>query len=219
MIVTALLASSSSLFATNIIHTGLDASRALSIEIKADGSVRTVKAGVGELLVDGTDLIDVFCVNLFTTININQTYTANSIDAGVYDFDGSQAAWLMATYLPVINAAPVADRRVEGAALQLAIWDMIHDGGDGFKSGRIQSSLNTNSSVLALANQWRLEALDETGTAKVYTAAAGTRVFQQQMYLTSEGGEVPEPGTFAMLLIGGLGVGFGAWRRNRQTVN
>jgi hypothetical protein len=214
LILTAILSSYSSLFATSIKHTGLDSTRSMNIEIKADGNVRTVGAGVGLLLVDGTDLLDVFCVNLFTAITVDHTYTANSIGAQAYDSDGGAAAWLMQTYLPVVNAATGLSRRIAGAALQLAIWDTIHDGGDGFSAGRIQATGHTNSSVLALANQWRLEALDEHGNANVFTAVPGTRVFQQQMYLP-EGGEVPEPGTFAMLAVGGLGVLFGTWRRRR----
>ena len=56
---TAILAlSSTSLFATSIKHTGVDSSRAMTIEINSDGTVRNANAGVSRLLVDGTTLID-----------------------------------------------------------------------------------------------------------------------------------------------------------------
>ena len=221
VIVTAIFTLSSTLLATTIQHTGVDATRGMSIEIKIDGNVRGVKAGVGVLRIDGTTLIDALCANLFQGITIDQTYNAASIDASAYDLDGSSAAWLIRAFLPVVNAATGLTKQIDGAALQLAIWDTIHDGGDGFNNGRIRSTGYTNSSVLALANQWRLAAIDQDAAANVYTAATGSRAFQQQMYLSAcstgnncgGGGEVPEPGTLAMMAVGAAAVWFGSWRR------
>ena len=213
--------SSSSLFATSIQHTGIDWNRGLTVQISADGKAKDVSAGVGVLLVDGTNLIDAFCVNLFTGISVNQTYAAVAIDSADYDVDGPSAAWLVQNFLPLVNAASGVTRQIEGAALQLAIWDTIHDGGDGFAAGRIRSTGSTTATVLALAEQWSLAAVNQNGTANVYTAAPGARAFQQQIFLPvctdangcQSGGEVPEPSTIAMMLIGGAGVLFGSWRR------
>jgi hypothetical protein len=66
--------------------------------------------------------------------------------------------------------------------------------------------------------------VNQSASASVYTAAPGARSsFQQQMYLAActqgsncaPGGEVPEPSTLAMMLLGGAGVLFGSWRRRR----
>ncbi len=220
VILTAIFTLSSSLFATNIKHTGLDFTRGMTVEINADGNVRNVGAGISVLQIDGTDLIDALCVNLFQGITVGQTYDAASIDASAYDMDGSSAAWLVQTFLPVVNAATGLARQIDGAALQLAIWDTIHDGGDGFADGHVRATGNTTASVLALANQWRLDAIDQNGAAKVFTAAPGTRTFQQQIYLSAcasgndcGGGEVPEPGTLVMMAVGAAAVLFGSWRR------
>jgi hypothetical protein len=217
LILTAIVSlSSTSLFATSITHNGLDWSRGMSIEIKADGTVRNASAGVGLLTVDGTTSLDVFCVNLFKGITLYQNYAATSVSPTTYDADGGTAAWLMQTFLSTV------DTGIEGAALQLAIWDVIHDGGDGFNNGRIRSTGNTNSSVLALANQWVGASQGHTSTnAMVFTAAANRQAFQQQLYLNGcalNGGcggdsEVPEPGTLAMFAIGALGIYFGTSRK------
>ncbi len=219
VIVTAIFTLSSTLFATSIQHTGVDSTRGMSVEITTDGTVRSVNAGVGVLRIDGTTLLDALCANLFQSITIGQTYNAASIDASAYDLDGSSAAWLIRAFLPVVNAATGLTKQIDGAALQLAIWDTIHDGGDGFSNGRIRSTGNTNSSILALANQWRLAAIDQDAAANVYTATVGSRSFQQQIYLSACstgndcGGEVPEPGTLAMMAVGAAAVWFGSWRR------
>jgi PEP-CTERM motif len=215
LILTAILGlTSSSLFATTIRHQGLDWNRAMGIEIEANGQVRNVNAGVGSVRVNGSALLDVFCVNLFQGITLYQSYSAASVAPAAYDSDGGAAAWLMQTLLPGLHSA------VEGAALQLAIWDVIHDGGDGFDAGLIQSSLHTNADVLSLASGWVSNSRGMNGTAAfVFTAAPNARPFQQQMYLAIDcnpPSDVPEPGTTAMLAIGCLGVFVGSWRRKRQ---
>ena len=218
LLLTAILSlTSSSLFATTIKHTGLDWTRAMGIEISADGAVRNASAGVGILQVNGTSLVDILCVNLFQGISVNQTYAAASVSPTSYDSDGGAAAWLMQSFLPIVDTA------IEGAALQLAIWDVIHDGGDGFASGRIRSTGNTNASVLAMASQWIMDAQGHSSNAAfVFTAAPGQRAFQQQLYLAvcdqPPTGDVPEPGTLAMLAIGTVGVLVGTWRRRRDNV-
>jgi hypothetical protein len=207
---TILSLTSSTLFATTIKHTGLDWNRAMSVEIKANGVVKQASAGVGVLKVDGTTLLDVFCANLFQGIALGQTYNAESVLPTAYDLDGGgMAAWLIETYLPAVGT------QTEGAALQLAIWDAIHDGGNGFASGLIRSTANTNAGVLALAQSWLAAAAGQTGSnALVFTAPAGQRAFQQQIYLTATPDcEVPEPDS--LVLLGAGLIALGAFRRRQ----
>ena len=146
-------------------------------------------------------------MNLFEGFAFFEEYTADSISALDYNPNGAQAGWLMQTFLPVTNTA------IDGAALQLAIWDVIHDGGDGFDAGRIRSSSYTDADVLALARERVAESHGQSTTAAyVYTASPGTPIFQQQLYLSGAQydppsdppSDVPEPGTLAILGVGGL---------------
>ena len=108
--------SSTALLATNIQHTGLDWNRGMTIELQADNRVQNASAGVGVLLVDGASLVDAFCVNLFRGIALYQDYSATSVTPTSYDPDGGAAAWLMQTFLPVVNAtAPGSSQQMEGA--------------------------------------------------------------------------------------------------------
>jgi len=179
----------------------------MGIVVELDGEEHVAGAGVGLFSVEGSDPINTFCVNLFEGFAFFEEYTADSISALDYNPNGAQAGWLMQTFLPVTNTA------IDGAALQLAIWDVIHDGGDGFDAGRIRSSSYTDADVLALARERVAESHGQSTTAAyVYTASPGTPIFQQQLYLSGaqydppsdSPSDVPEPGTLAILGVGGL---------------
>lgn len=78
---------------------------------------------------NGTPAI-AFCVDLFTGISL-ETY--NAICGSPADYtNGLRAAWIVATYGPVVTA------NLDAAALQLALWDVVHVSGDGLSAGRVQ---------------------------------------------------------------------------------
>jgi hypothetical protein len=212
------------LWGTTIKVTSVDSTRSMQIEVKANGTVKTVTAGVLITLVDGASLIDAICANLFKGITVNQLYSAQTIDATAYDADGAKAAWVMKTFLPIVNSASGVSRQIQAAALQLAVWDLIHDSGNGFAAGLVRSTGNTNASVLALAETWRLDALDEAAQAKVFIPVPGTTAFQQLMYDPTCANQaactpapVPEPASYAMIAIGLAGVLFGRHRFRRAS--
>ncbi|MBY0375401.1 MAG: PEP-CTERM sorting domain-containing protein [Bryobacteraceae bacterium] len=181
--------------------------------MNANGTTRNVNAGVARILVNGITTLDAFCVDLFELIYTNTTYQANVVTTDVYDpQDGDRAAWLMRTYLPQINLLiNGAQKQQWAAALQFAIWDVIHDSGNGFADGMIRSTANTNSTVLTQASTWLAASAGQSYSGRVFVAPTGSRGFQEQMFLA------PEPSSLTMMAVGALAIAFGAFRRRRAT--
>ena len=94
--------------------------------------------------------------------------SSRSIAGGTYntalDFADTpnlkRVAWLLNNYYPT-NA-------VTGAGLQLAIWDIMSDNGDGFTSGLVRKSTSngspTNATVLADAIQYEALSVGKSST-------------------------------------------------------
>src|ERR1022692_935202 len=90
-------------------------------------------AGGFDIVLDGTYDRVVFCVDLLTNIYVPGTYTTTlDYSNSPYITPGNSSdkislrrvAWLLEKEWP---STPT-----EGAALQLAIWDIVTDGGNGF---------------------------------------------------------------------------------------
>ncbi len=162
----------------------------MGIVFNVDGEEYVAGAGIGLVRINDAEPIESICVNLFEGFSFYEEYWADSMAATEYDPNGGAAGWILQACLPVASTA------IEGAALQLAIWDAIHDGGDGFAAGRIQSNIYTDSAVLELAAGWVAKSAGQNGPrAYVYAPTAGTAAFQQQLYLGSPDGisDVPGP--------------------------
>jgi len=148
-----------------------------------------------------------YCIDLYTSISL-QTY--NSVFGTPLDFqNGVRAAWLMENY-----AASVATA-AEAAALQLALWDIVHDAGDGFSTGTIQLDLDPSSALAMAANGLVAVSAGQSsvnGTILYNVSIAGSPA--QTLIVAGVLTETPEPGTWAMVLLGG-GATI-ALRRRRQ---
>ena len=133
-----------------------------------DPSTQTVKdeptfySGVLSITLTDTDtgaqfVRDTLCVDLFTDIIVTQQYYTTVLNP--YDVPGKnlpRVAWLVDNALRPTNYSqapfnfsllPEADwvtTPAQGAGIQLAIWDIVHDGGDGFTSGNVQEGSAAN---------------------------------------------------------------------------
>ena len=173
--------------ASAIVVTGVDWNRGESIWVGADGADRqTYFAGV--VLISVSDAgrkfaRDSLCVDLFTFIYIGNTYGTTVLHPDqVSGKNLERVSWLIDNaLLPAQNSAytsalPTTDwigSIVQGAGVQLAIWDLVHDGGDGFSAGRVRAAADlihpTDPAVLSWAETYEsLSAGQRSDLAFVY---------------------------------------------------
>ena len=138
----------------------------------------------------------------------------------------SEVAWLADNYLNASAFTGVTDTNsVDNlTAVNLSIWDIVRDGGDGISSGQVQAT-NLNSSLSGLVSYYEGLAGGETtyqsATATWIQAPESASGGHMQDYVYEKPATpgvqpVPEPGVPTMLLCLGLVVGGVALRRKRQ---
>jgi uncharacterized protein (TIGR03382 family) len=195
--------------------------------VDVNGNV-TGYAGVIQATLDGTTVVDVFCVDLYHDVSTGTvyTYTTYSVtDPASTSFSPNiaQAAWLFVNEMPVVDAASASDQPVYGAALQLAIWDVIHDGGDGLSSGQIQQQTSVapdpnSAAAYSLASTW----ITASQGQSAYNAAVLMNVggpTASQTFITAKAGttisvaSTPEPATMFLAGAGLLLVGLSGRRK------
>jgi hypothetical protein len=218
--------------AATIIATGVDWNRGANIWINADGTnEQTYFAGVIFITLttpDGqTYNRDSLCVDLFTDIYLGQTYASTVVSPD--DVSGknlNRVSWLIDNaLLPTqptgpspTSALPQADwvtNSAQGAGIQLAIWDIVHDGGDGFASGLVQASTDPNNptdpAVLNWAQTYETASFGQSSnTAYIYSnvdmgSGQPAQMLAGPEFLDGgptppgiEGFPAPEPSTFVL---------------------
>ncbi len=196
--------------ASTLSVTGVDYSLGQVVDLSANGQSKMTFAGIIFAEYENTP-VATFCVDLYTAIGI-ETFgvIANPVDQVV---NGRRAAWLIQNFLPeVLNAD-------QAAALQVAIWDVVHDAGNGLATGSLQAGAAPEPVVL-LADQYiAASAGQEVTTGSVFTHTNGPLERQQLMTSTSFtptafGVPVPEPATFMVMGAGLLLLGVARRRRN-----
>lgn len=119
-----------------------------SVDYSRGGSVNFLEKGTavdgyaGAILgrYDGGPTSTFFCVDLFTNISYG-TYGSTTVFPRPWRNE-DRVAWLYVTQLSSITSAEL------GEGLQLAIWDIVHDNGDGPGTGSVAQSGATPSAVV-----------------------------------------------------------------------
>lgn len=206
---TALLLLISALSATagTITLTGVNTSRGGNLRFLVNGTEEQHFAGIILGTYNGGPSQSMFCVDLFTSISLSTYSSEPRLPSSTNE--------LRATYLYVNYLAGVSSVAL-GQAMQLAIWDIIHDGGDGINAGTIRRSSNTSSTVTTAWTNYLTATSGQSSTAaSIYINFNGSTPAQALIgtFQPTAIPGVPEPATF--LLVGGAMVGLGLYRRRR----
>ena len=206
----ALFAASLPALANSIILTGLNAplGEQQTLWINEQGkNTRLYWAGAFDGNVDGFSRV-LWCVQPFVELGVNTTYHT------VIDWADTpqlqRAGWLVQNMVSGITT------QAQGAAFQLAIWDIMEDDGDGFEEGAgnlyASTSKNhpTDAVVLALALGYETQSVGKLYEwVPVYRSVTIGRGDPVQdliggtMYDDGPFGETPEPPE-SVLICGGL---------------
>jgi hypothetical protein len=202
--------------ASTLIATGVDSATGLqdSVWINENGvATRLYFAGGVDITVDGLARL-VYCVDLLTDIGVPGTYNTVVDYANTPNLE--RVGWLMQHEWPSYYYSG-SNLQVQGAGLQLAIWDILTDNGDGFNSGIVAQSTSTwhptNAAVLAAAVQYEADSLNKSsmwGDVYYNTNSSGVRV------QTLMGQQAPEPAAVVTILSGLVLIGLGSLRRRRN---
>jgi hypothetical protein len=194
-ILLALLATSSA-YATTIRLDQLDANLGESIAFYDYGNSATNWAGGVDATVGGYARV-LYCVQLRVNIYVPGTYDSVLEYADTASLQ--RVGWLMQYHAPTNPA--------DGAGFQLALWDILQDGADGFDSGNVMTVAATPADVLTAANYYESISVGMSSTEAIIYDNTLDGVEQQKLigfWATDEGPTpAPEPSAI-LLLVGGL---------------
>jgi len=126
--------------------TGADFTRGGLVSFLEDGNSATGFAGILLGSYDGQAIQPFFCADLFTPIDID-TYTSTAYYVRPERRE-DRVGYLFINYLAGVTTPAL------GQAMQLAVWDILHDNGDGPSTGRVRSAADTPAGVVADWNNY-----------------------------------------------------------------
>lgn len=168
-----------------------------------------------------------FCIDVSTALYTYSTYNQGSIDAGVVDGARQQRlAALISNAVPMIDAAATPGEASQiASAIGLGVWEILYEGTTSpYDIGNGNFSVYGDFlPLVGLANGFLANVTNGTWTGspdQLMTLIDPTGGSQNQVFLASAGmpGAVPEPATWAMMVLGFGAVGMAMRRRRAPTV-
>jgi len=191
--------------------------------------------GVVTLTLDENGVLydrDTLCVQLFTDINVGVWYQTVLLTPSQVGTNLERVSWLidnalLPTQTTITSTAIPKDDWVTtvqtGEAIQLAVWDIVQDGGDGFSSGQVQFSSKpgdpTDPIVQGLAQYYEAVSFGmSSNDAYVYenfslADGSAAQMLEGPEFLDHGPTPFPEPSTF---VLGGAGLAAAAWLGRRK---
>lgn len=164
---------------------------------------------IGSLPVGMAASFAAYCVDLDHRLQSSQTVELLSTNLLTR---GKRIAWLYNQIGPSVDlGATVAVRKDRGAALQLAIWDVWADGGDGFTTGNFRTTASL--SLRTLAQSYLDASLGMKDEATWLRNLSHPSNRNQNLIGPAA---VPEPGAMAMLIGAGVTGCLFVLRRRRR---
>jgi hypothetical protein len=173
-------------------------------------------AGAFSVKLNGTTTYTVYCLDAFTDISLNKSYTA-ALGAPVTAV-AQRAAWLLNKEFESATTPAL------GAALQIAIWTIIHDTpgitvlpahNTADTTDKIQMASSAHPTPAAIVTQvdaYLLESVNKVSFAPtVFTNCSGTNCATPAQTLIAA--SVPEPSSCLLMICGG---GVLLWKKRKQ---
>lgn len=165
---------------------------------------------IGSLPVGMAASFAAYCVDLDHTLQNSQTVELLSTNLLTR---GKRIAWLYNQIGPSVDlGATTSVRNDRGAALQLAIWDVWADGGDGFNTGNFRTTASLSLRTLAQSYLNASLGMKDEASWLRNIAHPGNR----NQNLIGPAVAVPEPGAMAMLIGAGVTGCLFVLRRRRR---
>jgi hypothetical protein len=114
------------------------------VQLTIDGTAEELWAGQIPVTLNGNTPLLLFCIDPLTYLRMEPVVVVPTLSSNFSH--GSFAAWAFLNYAGSIS------NNAQAAALQTALWDLIVDGGDGFSAGRVRKNANSNTTIIATAN-------------------------------------------------------------------